>query len=77
MYLHPGECRKIFLAKYLCIGFVPGDSVPLLKGPSKKTAQRKVAGPFAISPLQFLITPQQFPITPQQFRLHPDYTYTF
>ena len=27
MYLHPGECRKIFLEKYLCIGFVPGDSV--------------------------------------------------
>ena len=71
MYLHPGEYRKILLAKYLCIGFVPGDSVPLLKGPSKKTAQRKVAGPFAISPLQFLITPQQFPITPQQFPITP------
>ena len=45
---NPGEYRKILLANYLCIGFVPGDSVPLLKGPSKKTAQRKVAGPFAI-----------------------------
>ena len=22
MYLHPGECRKILLANYLCIGFV-------------------------------------------------------
>ena len=27
MYLHPGEYRKILLANYLCIGFVPGDSV--------------------------------------------------
>ena len=24
MYSHPGEYRKIFLANYLCIGFVPG-----------------------------------------------------
>ena len=23
MYSHPGEYRKIFLANYLCIGFVP------------------------------------------------------
>ena len=65
------EYRKLFLSNYLCIGFVPGDSVPLLKGPSKKKAQRKVAGPFAISPQQFLITPQQFPITPQQFLIAP------
>ena len=65
MYLHPGEYRKILLANYLCIGFVPGDSVPLLKGPSKKTAQRKVAGPFAISPLQFLAyTPAVSDYTP-------------
>ena len=41
MYLHPGECRKIFLAKYLCIGFVPGDSVPLLKGPSQKNRPKE------------------------------------
>ena len=27
MYLHPGEYRIILLANYLCIGFVPGDSV--------------------------------------------------
>ena len=26
MYSHPGEYRKIFLPKYLCIGFVPGGS---------------------------------------------------
>ena len=67
-------------------------SVPLLKGPSKKTAQRKVAGPFAITPLQCLMTPHQYPITPQQFpttpRLHlrflifselitKNYTYTY
>ena len=32
---HPGEYRKMLLANYLCIGFVPGDSVPLFKGPSK------------------------------------------
>ena len=24
MYSHPGEYRKVFLANYLCIGFVPG-----------------------------------------------------
>ena len=46
-------------------------SVPLLKGPSKKTAQTKVADPFAITPLQFPITPQQFPITPPLFPIAP------
>ena len=28
MYSHPGEYRKIFLANYLCIGFVPGGNFP-------------------------------------------------
>ena len=32
MYLHPGEYRKIFLANYLCIGFVPGGIVQLKSG---------------------------------------------
>ena len=34
----PRRIQEILLANYLCIGFVPGDSVPqpLLKGPSKK-----------------------------------------
>ena len=41
MYMHPGEYRKILLANYLCIGFVPGDSVPLLKGPSKKNRPKE------------------------------------
>ena len=41
MYLHPGEYKKILLANYLCIGFVPGDSVPLLKGPSTKNRPKK------------------------------------
>ena len=41
MYLHPGEHRKILLANCLCIGFVPGDSVPLLKGPSKKNRPKE------------------------------------
>ena len=41
------------------------------KASQKKTAQRKVAGPFAITHLQFPITPQQFPITPQQFPITP------
>ena len=27
LYSHPRECRKIFLANYLCIGFVPGGNV--------------------------------------------------
>ena len=31
LYSHPGECRKIFLANYLCIGFVPGGMAKLPK----------------------------------------------
>ena len=30
MYSHPGEYRKILLANYLCIGFVPGGTIRLL-----------------------------------------------
>ena len=41
MYMHPGEYRKILLANYLCIAFVPGDSVPLLKGPQKKNRPKE------------------------------------
>ena len=74
MYLHPGEYRKVLLAKYLCIGFVPGDSVPAIS-PLQ----------FLITPQQFPITPQQFPITPR-LHLHllifsdlitKNYTYTY
>ena len=30
MYSHQGEYRKIFLANYLCIGFMPGGSQKLV-----------------------------------------------
>ena len=33
MYSHPGEYRKIFLANYLCIGFVPGGMRVKVKKP--------------------------------------------
>ena len=40
MYSHPGEYRKIFLANYLCIGFVPGgNAVALLSGEVEKMLQ--------------------------------------
>ena len=32
LYSHPREYRKIFLANYLCIGFVPGGKGQQLKG---------------------------------------------
>ena len=38
MYSHPGEYRKIFLANYLCIGFVPGGIT------KKNSLQRKCFG---------------------------------
>ena len=72
MYLHRTQANtgkyswQIICVLVLCQGIVCLSS----KAP-QKTAQRKVAGPFAISPLQFLITPQQFPITPQQFPITP------
>ena len=34
MYSHPGEYRKIFLANYLCIGFVPGGNYVIIVGPT-------------------------------------------
>ena len=30
LYSHPGEYRKIFLANYLCIGFVPGGNLAVV-----------------------------------------------
>ena len=30
LYSHPREYRKIFLGNYLCIGFVPGGTLPFL-----------------------------------------------
>ena len=51
MYSHPGECRKIFLANYLCIGFVPGGTfypqkqgIALLRArkPTKMTKMAKI-----------------------------------
>ena len=41
MYSHPGEYRKVFLANYLCIGFVPGGKTCTctpVKGTSLSTA---------------------------------------
>ena len=31
MYSHAGEYRKVFLANYLCIGFVPGGNVAVVE----------------------------------------------